>query len=873
MKAILTHNNADFDAVASLLGTHLLHPEYRPVLPHLMHRSAAEFTALYQNGLPFVRAEDVRAKDIADVILVDTQQVPQLKGLRRNITLRIIDHHPLAADYGADHGHQIEPVGATTTLLVEHMQDAGIHLETLAATLLMLGVYEDTGSLTYPTTTARDIRAAAWLLEHHAALDTVRRFLTPTMSPEQFALYDYLLTASETRTINGYRITLGTAVRDHDVSGISHVAHRLRDTLDADALILVIEMPRYVQITARSTVDAIDVSIVARAFSGGGHVRAAAAAVAEGRAHEISLTIWDMLPDLVRPPVTVGDLMSKGVRTVSPERRITELVSEMRRVGHEGYPVVDKAGQVIGLLTRRDADRAVEHGLSAVTARDVMNAGAVTLSPGDAVQTLEQLIVDSGWGQIPVTEDGRLVGIVTRTDLIKHWAQTHPPALPRYERVDDGQINDVLGRETAALIDMIAAAAQEHWLSVYMVGGVVRDLLLDRPNYDIDFVVEAGGALNAIDFGQALEARYGGHLSSYEPFGTAKWRIDERAAAAIGVPLDSLPHHIDFATSRNEFYQHPTALPTVYAGSIKLDLLRRDFTINTLAVQISPAYAEGRVIDFYGGLNDLRSRHVRVLHSLSFVDDPTRVLRAVRFARRLNFTIEPRTAELIQTSLPMLRRITGERLRNELTLLMQEKRPEDALLELQVRGALAAIHPEFVVDPQVSAYLQRARRLNGRWDDQPFDLTLLNWHLALAHIPITALPSVCERLLFSVSDTRSLLDAAALVQQRGVLSAKDVPPSQICARLDGVSEVALLAGWIMTDDERLRRYHRDWQHVRPQTNGHSLRALGLEPGPQYKRILDRLRAAWLDGEISEAAQEEALLQALIKEGEAPDDRP
>lgn len=863
MKAILTHNNADFDAVASLLATHLLYPDYRPVLPHLMHRSASEFTALYQNGLPFTPAEDMRAKDIADIILVDTQQIPQLKGLRRSLPLRIIDHHPLAADYGVDHPHQIEPVGATTTLLVEHMQDAGMHLESLPATLLMLGIYEDTGSLTYPTTTPRDIRAAAWLLEQHAALDTVRRFLTPTMSPEQFALYDFLLTASETRTINGYRITLGTAVRDHDVSGISHVAHRLRDTLDADALILVIEMPRYVQITARSTVDAIDVSVVARAFSGGGHARAAAAAVAEGRAAEISNTIWDMLPDLVRPPVTVGDLMSKGVRTVSPDARIVDLVSEMRRVGHEGYPVVDKQDKVVGLLTRRDADRAVEHGLSGATARDVMIAGAVTLSPGDAVQSLEQLIVDSGWGQIPVTENGRLVGIVTRTDLIKHWAQTHPPALPRYERVDDARINEVLGRETAALIDLIAAAAQEHWLSVYMVGGVVRDLLLDRPNYDIDFVVEAGGALTGIEFARTLEARFGGHLSSYEPFGTAKWRIDERVAQAVGVPPESLPHHIDFATSRNEFYQHPTALPTVYAGSIKLDLLRRDFTINTLAVQISPAYAEGRVIDFYGGLNDLRSQHVRVLHSLSFVDDPTRVLRAVRFARRLNFTIEPRTAELIQTSLPMLRRITGERLRNELTLLMQEKRPEDALLELQVRGALTAIHADFVVDPRVSAYLQRARRLRGTWEGESFDLTALNWHLTLAHIPAAALPAVCERLLFSVSDTRSLLDTAVLVQQPGLL-VRDAPPSQISARLDGMSAVALLAGWIITEDDRLRRYYRDWRHVRPQTNGHSLRALGLEPGPQYRRILERLRAAWLDGEVSSAEQEDALLRVLLE---------
>src|SRR5262249_31707917 len=154
--------------------------------------------------------------------------------------------------------------------------------------------------------------------------------------------------------------------------------------------------------------------------------------------------------------------------------------------------------------------------------------------------------------------------------------------------------------------------------------------------------------------------------------------------------------HIDFAMARSEFYEYPTALPTVSSGTIEQDLHRRDFTINTLAVQVSPTF--GRVLDFYGGLSDLQAGLIRVLHDLSFEDDPTRILRAARFETRLGFQIEPHTAELIQTALPMLRRITGERVRNELLLLLREKQPERGLLALQSRGGLEAIHPAFKLD-------------------------------------------------------------------------------------------------------------------------------------------------------------------------------
>ncbi|HEX2620953.1 MAG TPA: CBS domain-containing protein, partial [Phototrophicaceae bacterium] len=516
------------------------------------------------------------------------------------------------------------------------------------------------------------------------------------------------------------------------------------------------------------------------------------------------------------------------------------------------------------------ADRAMEHGMKNTPVREIMKAGEVVITPTDSIFALEQVIVDSGWGQIPVIQDNSLIGIVTRTDLIKHWARTHPSpaALPATTMITPDQVREILGKPTAALIDAIADHGQGARINLYMVGGVVRDLLLHRPNFDLDFVVET----DAIEFARSIQQVYGGEISTHPAFRTAKWRLNEQCAAKLGVDLTALPLYIDFATARNEFYEHPTALPTVYAGSIKLDLQRRDFTINTLAVQLSPASSVGRVLDFYNGLDDLQQKTIRVIHSLSFVDDPTRILRAVRFAQRLDFTIEPRTADLITTSREMLRRITGERVRNELTLLLNEAEPERGLLELNQRGALAAIHPALRFDVSMAADFVRLRDpallMQSPLPVSEFDRSDSYWHIWLCQLPPTEVITTGERLLISKFERDSLQAAAKLLENADKLeNAPHVTPSLVVTLLEGIPDIALWAVWLVSKNklmqEYIYRYLTTWQHIRPVTTGHTLKALGLLPGPRYRLILERLRTARLDGEVETDEQETALLQTLI----------
>ena len=866
MQIILTHENADFDAIASLLAANKLNPDAIPVLPERINQNVRRFLSLYQNGLPFVQQADFQADTVTNIILVDTQRSIKLRGLPAHVATHIIDHHPLDRELAANQTFAGEDVGAATTLLVEQIQNQAIAINGLEATLMALGIYEDTGSLSYGTTTPRDQRAAAWLLEQQASLDTIRQFLLNPLNDDQQALLDKLTLAAESRTIEGYVVTICAARVDHYVSEISNVVHRLRDTLDSSVVFALVQMPEHLQLVGRATSDILNVGDIARLFGGGGHERAAAASIHDKTLDEALTSLWHALYQHIQPVTRVSDLMSYGVQTIQAEQIIGDVVPKLRRIGHEGFPVLDD-NEVIGLLTLRDADRAMEHGLGNLKVREVMSGGSVTLRPSDSVWTLEQRMVESGWGQIPVLDDGdKLIGIVTRTDLIKHWARIHPSISIQTPIITEQKISNVLGQDIKKLIQTISRHAQQSNIQLYLVGGVVRDLLLNRENLDLDFVVEG----SAIDFAENLQRQFGGQINSFRPFGTAKWKFDEEVSGKFAIDLERLPDHIDFATARNEFYEHPTALPTVYNSSIKLDLGRRDFTINTLAIQLSPSTAMGHLLDFFGGESDLKAGLIRVLHSLSYIDDPTRIIRAVRFEQRLGFNIETRTAELIQSAKPMLGRITGERLRNELTLLLHENQPEKGLLNLQVRGILQSIYPAFMLPADISAQFQQARAADLTWIGEPLEIPDLYWHLIASNIPQADLHGFCDRLMFGVTITNSMLAACRIATEGQQKLIAEIKPSLVSQYLTPMPALALLIGWLRISNadarEKIQKYWLEWRHIQPITNGHTLHDMGLAPGPRYSIILKRLREAWLDGEITNAAEEKNLLQALINDG-------
>jgi tRNA nucleotidyltransferase (CCA-adding enzyme) len=565
----------------------------------------------------------------------------------------------------------------------------------------------------------------------------------------------------------------------------------------------------------------------------------------------------------------VAEIMSKNPQVLPPDTPVSEAAERMQRYGYEGYPVV-RNNQVIGLLTRRAVDRALAHRLN-LTAASLMNGGEVVIHPGASIDHLQRLMTDTGWGQIPVIDDadGRIIGIVTRTDLLKILTseiirQAHPNYADKLEAV--------MPMARQKLLKKVAELAQRQKAALYIVGGFVRDLILERPSLDFDLVVEG----DAIALAGQLQERYGGRLTTHTRFGTGKWliaNIRTELARSLDEAENSsdLPEFLDLITARTEYYTHPTALPTVERGSIKLDLHRRDFTINSLAMRLDGNHY-GELHDYWGGLNDIHEGLVRVLHPLSFVDDPTRILRAVRFEQRFNFQIEVRTLELLNEARSLVGQISGDRIRHELDHIMDEENRVNMIERLSELGLLIEIHPALVWDQAGRENLLmlsqlKNKPLSGLRLDLKRGSTLrrLAYILWIIHLPTEKIQAILRKLRYPSTQVKAVLAASHLWKDLPWLA--NAKLSALANRLEDVPPLAIYATYLAARDDHvchnLQAYLHRVNSITPSVNGNVLKSLGLPPGPVYKRILGAIRDGWLDGKIETVDQEKTFLDELI----------
>jgi tRNA nucleotidyltransferase (CCA-adding enzyme) len=852
--AILTHENADFDALASLLGAKKIYPDAFAVLPHHLNRNVRDFSALYGDTLAFTPPDDLPRprKKFRDVLIVDWQGKPSARGITSDTRIHIVDHHPLARQMPPGSTFHGGDVGATTTLFVEQIRDKGIPLGAIEATLLLLGIYEDTGSLSYSDTTARDMNAAAFLVEHGANLREVNEFLHHPLSVAQRKLYQKLIEKIETHEIAGHSIAVAAARAGAYVEEVSTLAHQLRELYDPAALFLLVQMDDHIQLVARSNHATIDVGAVAQAFGGGGHATASAAFIHDTELRQAKAKLLRLLKASVNPSITVRELMSFGAHTLAPSDTIAQAAMMMNRYGHEGFPVAQK-GKLVGVITRRDVDRAVQHKLANAPIRTLMHS-PVSVSPEDSLERLRAVMIETNLGQVPVIDAKRkkIVGIVTRTDVIKESA---PPSPSRVKEIA-ARLDQWLPPDLRALVRDASDTARELGFSIYVVGGFVRDLLLNQPNLDLDIVVEG----DAIKLAQLLAKKYGGRVHTHSRFGTAKW-IRPLGSPGVKAASAADSFHLDFTTARTEFYAHPSALPEVERSSIKQDLRRRDFTINTLAICLDPE-RYGLLLDPFGGEEDLRNGVIRVLHNLSFVEDATRVLRAVRFEQRFGFKLDVRTAELLTDALDLLNRASGERIRHELDLIFRENEPEKALTRLNALGVLKTIYPHLAFTSWHAGKFMEAR-------SEGVNTPLIYLGLTIYRLSAKQVIDFSARMKFSNSEAETLKDIIALREESKVIAAARVKPSEIFRALAPYTDDAMTTLAIAADDpricERIDLFRTRLRQISPELTGRDLARLGIPPGPRYREILAQLQNARLDGTVSNRTQEEELVQRLGRE--------
>lgn len=380
---------------------------------------------------------------------------------------------------------------------------------------------------------------------------------------------------------------------------------------------------------------------------------------------------------------------------------------------------------------------------------------------------------------------------------------------------------------------------------IYIVGGFVRDLVLGRPSLDFDLVLEG----DAISLGRSLVSKFGGKLTVHTKFKTAKW-----FPGLSTFRPSNLPTFIDLISARSETYKHPAALPAVKLGTVADDIRRRDFTLNALAISLDGEYF-GELRDELGGLDDLQNGLVRVLHPRSFIDDPTRLFRAARYEKRYDFKIEPQTLALIPEARPLIAKLSAQRIRHELDLILGEPNALSILARLGDLDLLKPIHPSLTWDVTTWARFQhKVNSANERW---------LLWLMSLTE---TEIASLNQRLKFTASLLKSLYASSKIF---AALSAfEDLKPSQCVERLNGfplnaVSAAALIAQG--KSRQNLEKYLSEWRHIKPKTTGDDLKNLGIAPGPKYQEILSRLRNAWLDGEVDSENEEKRLIENFLKE--------
>ena len=422
---------------------------------------------------------------------------------------------------------------------------------------------------------------------------------------------------------------------------------------------------------------------------------------------------------------------------------------------------------------------------------------------------------------------------------------------------------ELLSPQRLQLLRYIAEQATIRKSPAYVVGGLARDLLLMRPVGDFDVVIEG----DAISFARSLVKTYGGKVTAHQKFGTAKWFMGH---------LDGNPaSFLDLITARSETYKSSAALPTVKFSTLSDDILRRDFTINTLAVRLDGDHF-GELRDDLDARADLDAGIVRVLHPHSFLDDPTRMYRAVRYEQRYGFEIEPDTLSLVPEAGNAVKKLSAQRIRHELDLILDEANAMFILARLAELDLLKPIHPDFPVEIPNLSKLYRAGDLdpafwtlvagatNNRWRGPNRDLL---WLLLLSPLPKAKLESLNKRLAFTADLMKWLLSASSLLSEANSLIGS--LPSEWVQKLDKLPVEAGIAVYLLSEDFRvqdaLHVYLETWRHIKPITTGDDLKKLGLEPGPRFQEILFRLRAARLDGVLKTNEEERAFLKRLLEE--------
>lgn len=879
LTVITTHVNADFDAVASLLAAQKLYPDSVVIFPGSQEPTLRNF---FINSMAYLfNMVDINSIDFSKIrrlVLVDTRQPGRIGKLasivdRADLEIHVYDHHPSMPNDIKGSYELIASTGATVTLLIEIIQKRQIEIEPDEATILISGIYEDTGSFTFPSTTAQDFNAAAILLDKGANLNTVSDLISREISPEQVGLLNDMLQGSIHFNIHGIDVVVTTVNTDNYVPDFAFLVHKMIRMENLNAIFALAQMGNKIYIVARSRVPEVDVGAILKSINGGGHPYAAAGTIRDKTLVQAQHELVDLLYKKIRSRHLAADLMTSPAITASFNINCGTAHDLLTRYNINALVVVrniDGKDRLEGYITRQVIEKALYHKLDHVQITEYMTTDVQYVTPGSDILEIQEKIIENKQRVLPVLDKGNICGVITRTDLLNHLvrksqltAENMPDPVKNDVRARTRNVKKFLQeRHSPRILDIlkgIGETAGEMHVNAYVIGGFVRDLFLYRSNEDIDIVIEG----EAIAFARKYAKKVGARVHTYRKFSTA-------------VVIFEDGFKVDVAAARMEYYRFPADLPTVEMSSLKLDLFRRDFTINTLAIHLNPENF-GTLIDFFIGLKDIKEKTIRVLHNLSFVEDPTRVFRAIRFEQRFDFSIGKLTQGLIKNAVKMefFKRLSGRRVFNEIRLILEEATPAPAIIRMNDYNLLKVIHPSLVLDKELIDLLESAKKVIDWFDLLFLEESYKRWIVYLLiltrHADKEISGEICERLELSPGYSKLFCNDRFEADKciHWLEYSLPVSNSALYKRLETFKTELILYMMAASGQERVKKaishFFTKLRYIRTSITGDDLIKMGLEPGPVFRRIFEAVRDAKLNDQIRDREDEIRFVKDFIQD--------
>ena len=876
---ITTHVNADFDALASMLAAQKLYPDALVIFPGSQEKNLKNFfidSMAYLFNMVDINRIDFDS--ITRLVLVDTRQTSRIGKLadllgKSGVEIHIYDHHPPTAN---DIKGKIEvhgQTGANVTILTEIIRGKEISISPDEATILCLGIYEDTGSFTFPSTTERDFLAAAYLLSQGANLNVVSNLIARELSPEQVVLLNDMIQAVTRYYINGIEVVVTSVTMEKYMPDFAFLVQKMVKMENLDAIFAIARMENKIYVVARSRINEVDVGTILAGLGGGGHPYAAAASIKGKTLAQTETGLVEILYEKIRASRQAKDLMSSPAISIDPDMTCKKARNIITRYNLNALLVTEKlngAEKLSGYITRQVIEKAIYHKLDQVQVKDYMTTEVATVEPDADLIEIQEKIIDNKQRILPVVENETIAGVITRTDLLNilvRRSQPLPDEAPNpaqepphaHTRNIVRFMKERLSADLITNLQQIGEVADEIGCGAYVVGGFVRDLFLYRSDEDIDIVVEGDG----IAFAKKYAKMVGARIHAHEKFGTA-------------VIIFPDGFKIDVASARMEYYKFPAALPVVEMSSIKLDLYRRDFTINTLAIQLN-SKKFGTLIDFFSARKDIKEKIIRVLHNLSFVEDPTRVFRAIRFEQRFEFTIGKLTVGLIANAISMdfFRELSGKRVFAELRLILQEDNPVAAIRRLNDFDLLKVIHPSVKLDKDLVATLNSVKKVLS-WHDllfleESYKKWIVYFLVLIRNCKSHISKEICRRFELKPEDEKILCaerfeaDKCVFWLERNLA----VSDSVIYRKLNGFKIEAILFMMAVAKKKAVKKsishFFTDLRRTQLSLKGRDLKKMGLKPGPVYRQVMEAVLDARLDGKLKSKKDEIEFARGLIAE--------